>query len=51
MTEQIEIQGIKLRVAQPDVNMQWVGQRELMMQLLAAWSILDLLDVPLNPRL
>lgn len=52
MTEQVEIQGIKLRVAQPDVlNMQWVGQRELMMQLLASWSILDPRDVPLNPRL
>lgn len=52
VTEQIEIQGIKLRVAQPDVlNMQWVGQQELMMQLLAAWSILDPRDVPLNPRL
>ncbi|MBX3172059.1 MAG: AAA family ATPase [Candidatus Eremiobacteraeota bacterium] len=52
VTEQVEIQGIKLRVAQPDVlNMQWVGQRELMMQLLAAWSILDPRDVPLNPRL
>lgn len=52
MTEQVEIQGIKLRVAQPDVlNMQWVGQQELMLQLLAAWSILDPRDVPLNPRL
>lgn len=52
MTKQIEIQGIKLRVAQPDVlNMPWVGQQELMMQLTAAWSILDPRDVPLNPRL
>ncbi|MBT9587099.1 AAA family ATPase [bacterium] len=31
--------------------MKWVGQQELMTQLLAAWAILDPRDVPLNPRL
>lgn len=49
---EIELQGIRLRLAQPDeLPMQWVGQQELMIQLLAAWSILDPRDVPLNPRL
>jgi MoxR-like ATPase len=49
---EIELQGVRLRLAQPDeLPMQWVGQQELMIQLLAAWSILDPRDVPLNPRL
>lgn len=49
---EIEIQGIRLRLAQPDeLPMKWVGQHELMVQLLAAWAILDPRDVPLNPRL
>lgn len=49
---QIEIQGIQLRLAQPDeLALQWVGQVELIVQLMAAWSILDPRDLPLNPRL
>ena len=31
--------------------MQWVGQEELMDQLLAAWLVIDKDDLPLNPRL
>lgn len=51
-TTEIEIQGIRLRLAQPDeLPMKWVGQGELLLQLLASWAILDPLDVPLNPRL
>lgn len=48
----IEYHGIRLRLSHPDeLPLQWVGQQELMIQLLAAWSILDERDVPLNPRL
>jgi MoxR-like ATPase len=48
----IDIQGIRLRLSQPDeLTMKWVGQQELMTQLMAAWAILDPRDVPLNPRL
>lgn len=48
----IDYHGIRLRLSQPDeLPLQWVGQQELMIQLLAAWSILDPRDVPLNPRL
>lgn len=48
----VDIQGIRLRLSQPDeLSMKWVGQQELMTQLLAAWAILDPRDVPLNPRL
>lgn len=51
-TREIEIQGIRLRLAQPDeLPLKWVGQNELLVQLLAAWAILDPRDVPLNPRL
>ncbi|MGE0493701.1 MAG: AAA family ATPase [Vulcanimicrobiota bacterium] len=31
--------------------MSWVGQDELLVQLLASWSVIDPEDVPLNPRL
>jgi MoxR-like ATPase len=48
----IDIAGIQLRLTQPDrLNMKWVGQSELVLQLLASWSILDPRDMPLNPRL
>ncbi len=51
-TREIEIQGIRLRLAQPDeLPLKWVGQAELLVQLLASWAILDPRDVPLNPRL
>jgi MoxR-like ATPase len=29
----------------------WVGQEEVMRQLLAAWLVLDAVDLPMNPRL
>ena len=49
---EVIIQGTRLRLAQPDeLSMKWVGQQELVMQLLAAWSVVDPRDVPLNPRL
>lgn len=48
----VTINGVELRLAQPDVlELHWVGQDELLTQLLAAWSLLDPRDVPLNPRL
>lgn len=48
----IDIAGIQLRLTQPDhLNMKWVGQSELVLQLLASWSVLDPRDMPLNPRL
>mgnify|MGYP001206657111 CR=1 FL=1 len=49
---EVEIQGVRLRLSRPDeLPLQWVGQQELMLQLVAAWSILDPRDTPLNPRL
>ncbi len=51
-TETVIIDGVKLRLSHPDVlDIRWVGQDEVMDQLLAAWLVLDEKDLPLNPRI
>ncbi len=46
------IGGITLYEAHPDVlSVRWVGQEETMKQLLAAWTVIDAQDMPMNPRL
>lgn len=48
----VEIEGVPLHLAHPDeLNVRWVGQEEAMRQLLAAWLVVDPLDLPMNPRL
>ena len=48
----VEIEGVTLHLAHPDeLTIQWVGQEELMRQLLAAWMVVHEQDVPMNPRL
>ena len=48
----ITVDGVEIHLGHPDdLPLRWVGQRELLLQLLAAWSILDPRDIPLNPRL
>lgn len=48
----VEIEGIKLHLAHPDeLPIAWVGQEEVMRQLLAAWLVIDPRDAPMNPRL
>ncbi|MDD2365869.1 MAG: AAA family ATPase [Desulfuromonadaceae bacterium] len=48
----ITIDSIKLSLARPvELNLQWVGQEELLMQLLAAWMVINDRDIPFNPRL
>src|ERR687887_799911 len=48
----VEIEGVTLHLAHPDeLAVQWVGQDELMRQLLAAWMVVDERDLPMNPRL
>jgi MoxR-like ATPase len=50
--EQVMIDGVALHLSEPDqVPMKWVGQRELVTQVLAAWLIIDEEDLPLSPRL
>ncbi len=48
----IEIDGVRLKLSQPFVGSgQWIGQSEILMQLLACWITVDEKDLPLTPRL
>ena len=48
----VEIDGVLLHLAHPDeLKVQWVGQDDVMRQLLAAWLVIEERDLPMNPRL
>ena len=48
----VNIQGIEIALGFPDeFKFQWIGQRDVLDQLLAAWLVIDKDDIPLNPRL
>ncbi len=48
----IQIEGVTLHLAHPvDLPVTWVGQDEVMRQLLAAWMVIGPKDIPMNPRL
>ncbi|MBM3461864.1 MAG: AAA family ATPase [Armatimonadetes bacterium] len=48
----VVVDGVTLHLSHPDeLPIRWVGQADLMTQLLAAWTIVDPRDLPLNPRL
>jgi MoxR-like ATPase len=48
----VDIDGVTLHLAHPDeLPVRWVGQEELMRQLLAAWMVLNEQDLPMTPRL
>lgn len=48
----VEIDGVPLHLAHPDqLAVRWVGQDEVLRQLLASWLVVDESDVPMNPRL
>ncbi len=50
--EKVIIDGIEIFLAQPDqIPVQWVGQDDLITQVLAAWFVIGEDDLPLNPRL
>ena len=50
--EKVIIDNVELHLTQPDeVPMVWVGQEELVTQVLAAWMVIGDDDLPLNPRL
>lgn len=50
--DHVTIDGIKLSLARPvELKLNWVGQDELLQQLLAAWMVIDERDIPFNPRL
>lgn len=48
----ITIQGVEISLGFPDeFNFEWIGQKDVLDQLLAAWLVIDKEDIPLNPRL
>jgi MoxR-like ATPase len=48
----VSIDGVEIFVGKPvDQPLAWIGQREVLIQLLAAWSKVEEGDLPLNPRL
>lgn len=50
--ETISLDGITLSLASPvTLPLKWIGQHELLRQLLAAWMVIDERDIPFNPRL
>lgn len=46
-----QIDGVQLHLAQPMSHRQeWIGDREILKQLLACWLVVDPRDLPLSPR-
>lgn len=51
-TNSIEIDGVRLHLSHPhEVDGKWIGQQEILRQLLACWLVVDHQDLPLSPRL
>lgn len=52
MSSPVEIDGIQLHLAKPDTSdSEWIGQTEVLKQVLACWLVIDEKDLPLAPRL
>lgn len=52
MESTIEIQGISLKLGTPHKFAdQWIGQNEVLKQVLACWIVVDEQDMPLSPRI
>ncbi len=48
----VEIDGVRLRLSSPlELESQWIGQQEILQQLMACWITVDEKDLPLAPRL
>jgi MoxR-like ATPase len=48
----VNIQGVEISLGFPDeFAFKWIGQQDVLEQLLAAWLVIDEADIPLNPRL
>ncbi len=48
----VEIDGVRLKLSQShDAVGEWIGQQEILQQLLACWIVVDDKDMPLTPRL
>ncbi len=52
MAETIEIDGVRLSLSPAETSAgEWIGQREILKQLLACWLVVDERDLPLAPRI
>ncbi len=52
MSDAVEIDGIRLHLGHADSTPgEWIGQQEVLKQLLACWLVIDKVDLPLAPRL
>ena len=52
MIEHVEIDGVRLFLSKPDDSSgEWIGQKEILTQLLACWLTVDAKDFPLAPRI
>lgn len=50
--EKVEISGVELQLTPPaEVDMDWVGNEDLINQVKAAWLVVDDDDLPLTPRI
>lgn len=48
----VEIDGVRLKLSHPnETKGNWIGQAEILHQLLACWLVVDEADMPLAPRL
>jgi MoxR-like ATPase len=51
LRRKVEIDSVPVFLAHPDeLNMRWIGQPELILQLHACWRLIDERDLPLSPR-
>ena len=52
MQRNVEIDGVRLALSQPHaLESPWIGQGEILKQLLACWMVVGQKDLPLTPRL
>ncbi len=52
MTKSADIQGVHLQLGQPhNDKSRWIGQSEILTQVLACWLVVDERDLPLTPRI
>jgi MoxR-like ATPase len=48
----VDVGGVRLKLSQPHQSVgKWIGQQEVLKQLLACWLVVDDQDLPLAPRL
>ena len=52
MPDSVQIQSIRLHLSQPhQFNSEWIGQTEVLTQLMACWLVVNEKDMPLSPRI